>query len=580
MYTLDFETDAIEDFAPLLPKPVGCSIRTPEGESHYYSWDHPTENNCTKEQFREVLVSIWSQEILTQNGCAFDIPIAEHWFGLPKRDPLLTHDTLFLSYLHDPHARSLSLKDLANDWLGIPPDDQQELYDWIMTNVPECKSRKKCGAYISRAPGGLAGKYANSDTMMTWELYQYVAPLVLPLMQEPYDRERKLAPIVAGMQNRGVRVDLERMRVDTLAATHKLHSLDAAVRHALGAPTLNPGSGAEVAQALQQAGYSNFLTTPTGKVATNKESLDQALEEAPELRELLRRRATYATLVGTFMLPYVDIADNNGDRLHPSYNQVRNPEGFGTRTGRLSSSKPNFQNQPSGRMGEEYPVIRSYFLPEEGHIWITGDFKNQEPRLAAHFEDGELCAAFNADPNLDPYMFVVDLVGSIKRTEAKVIFLGLLYAMGAAALADQLGCTQTHATTLRNIIKAHLTGLVQLDNDCKRRFSIGLPIRTLGGRQYHCEPPAHGRNWAYKALNILIQGSAADQNKEAMIYIYDRLLPGERIVGTVHDEISVSAPPERLEAIKAIMSEAANALPCDVPMLFDFGHGASWAEAK
>ena len=115
MITLDFETKAIEDGCPLLPEPVDCAIRDAEGHSEYFSWGHPINNNCTMEEFGEVLKLYWGGEILTQNGTTFDIPIAEHWFNLPKRDPLLTHDTLFIAYLLDPHARSLSLKDLAVD---------------------------------------------------------------------------------------------------------------------------------------------------------------------------------------------------------------------------------------------------------------------------------------------------------------------------------------------------------------------------------------------------------------------------------------------------------------------------------
>jgi len=108
-----------------------------------------------------------------------------------------------------------------------------------------------------------------------------------------------------------------------------------------------------------------------------------------------------------------------------------------------------------------------------------------------------------------------------------------------------------------------------------------LPIRTLGGRLYYCEPPSNGRSWEYKALNVLVQGSAADQTKEAMVFIkpyLDKL--GARLLGTVHDEYSISCKPEHVESIKKLMQMSANALPCDVPMLMDINHGASWAEAK
>lgn len=576
MITLDFETKEIESFKPLLPEPVGCAIRFENGTSHYFAWSHPTENNCTKEEFKDVLLQYWGDEILTQNGSTFDIPIAEHWFNLPRRDPLLTHDTLFLAYLLDPHSPQLGLKWLAENWLGMPPDDQQELFDWIMRNT-ECKSRKKAGAYIAEAPGSLAGKYACSDVEMTYALFQYAFPKVYPQMAEAYHRELQLAPILADLQNRGVRCDVERLERDTTAALNSLHTLDAKIREYLKVESLSLDSDAELVGVLKNRGFTNFLSTPTGKVSAAKDSLDLALAGAPDLRELLKARSTFATLTSTFMLPYLEACKATGGRLHPSFNQVRNPDGYGTRTGRLSSSKPNFQNLP-GDLGSDYPLIRSYMLPEEGHVWVSGDFSAQEPRITSHFEDGRLLAEYKSNPNLDPYLFVADLCG-ITRKQAKTVFLGIVYAMGQATMSEGLGSTPEEAGRLRQIIRATLPDVTQLDYDCKRRFQLGLPIRTLGGRLYHCEPPKNGRRWEYKSLNTLIQGSAADQTKQAMIYLHSKLLPGERILVTVHDSIAVSCAIGRVEAIGQIMQEAANALPCDCPMKMDVGHGGNWHES-
>lgn len=584
--SLDFETKGIVDGGPLLPYPVGCAIKRGRGESVYYAWGHPTENNCTEEEFRGVIQSIWEEEWLTQNGATFDVPIAEHYFGagLKKRDPMLTHDTLFMAYLHDPHARSLSLKDLAEDWLGMPPEEQQEMYDWLQAHVPECRrSRKACGAYISEAPGNMVGRYAIGDTDRTHALAEFLAP-VLDHMPEAYNRERMLAPILADIQNRGVRCDLERLKADYAKAMEKKNQLEQMIReHLKQGPEFEIKNEA-LGAAMLELGYEGFLTTPTGKVSMAAASLEKALESDPVLRSLLSSRSKYVTLTGTFMGPWIEYAEANGGRIHASYNQVRNPDGFGTRTGRLSSSKPNFQNVPTDQgldhWGDPYPVMRSYLLPEEDHVWVCGDFKNQEPRITAHFEEGALMEAFQEDPNLDPYMFVANLC-KIDRKPSKTILLGIIYAMGAPTMAERLGIDTQTTTIYRNIIKANLPDVVQLDLDCKKRFRHGLPIRTLGGRLYYCEPPSNGRTWEYKALNVLVQGSAADQTKEAMVFIkpyLDKL--GARLLGTVHDEYSISCKPEHVDSIKKLMQMSANALPCDVPMLMDINHGASWAEAK
>jgi len=583
MIGLDIETKKIVKGAPLLPEPVGCSIHYDDGEVVYYAWGHPTDNNCVKEEFRNILLTIWDQPFVTHNGLGFDVPVLEHWFDMPPRNPMLTEDTLFLAYLHDPHAKALGLKPLAEDWLGMPPDDQQALHNWIMQNT-DCKNVKEAGAYISEAPGDLVGSYANSDTSMTIGLYEHLKE-VRQSMLSAYNRERRLAPILADLQHKGVRVDLGRLKEDYHTAMMKKHKLEQLIReHLHQGPSFNPGSDKELGAVLLELGYEGFLTTPKGKLSMSRPSLESVLQNDPELMSLLKSRSVYDTLTGTFMGPWIKFAEANGGRIHASYNQVRNPDGYGTRTGRLSSNDPNFQNVPKGLgmdyFGEPFPEMRTYLLPDVGQLWMCGDFKNQEPRLAAHYEAGALLEAFLANPGLDPYMFVAD-VCKVLRNEAKIIFLGLLYAMGAALLAEKLHCTYEYATSLRNVIRANLPDIQDLDKDCKARFTKGLPIRTLGGREYYCEPASNGRRWEYKALNTLIQGSAADQNKEAMIYMAPRLVDiNGRLLGTVHDEISVSAEERYFDYVKEIMHEAANALACDCPMLMDVGMGNNWSEAK
>jgi DNA polymerase I len=577
---LDIETEAIVDYAPLLPKPVGVAIQLGDTPPLYMAWDHPSGNTHERGYVAAYLRNIWgsSVPILTHNGCVFDIPVLEHWFDLPKIDPLRVHDTMLCAYLHNPHSQQLGLKWLAEHWCGIPNDDQTELQNWILENTV-CKTRSKAGAYISQAPGDLVGKYAISDVTMTKALWDYVSPLVLPTMGEAYDRERTLAPILVEMQNRGVLCDRDRLQADYAKSTERLCELDNNIRAKLKVPSLEITKDAQLVAALQAAGHTEFLRTEkTGKPSTSNDSLDKALTGDPELRAMLKERATLATLTGTFMSAWLEAADANGGRIHAAYNQTRNPAGFGTRTGRLSSSKPNFQNVPKD-LGPEYPNMRSYLLPDEGCVWVTGDFKSQEPRIAAHFEDGALCRAFDENPSLDQYLWIADLC-KITRKEAKVVLLGLLYAMGPARLSEALECDMAHATHLKAVIKDAMPDIVKLDYECKRRFQLGQPIKTLGGRLYFCEPPTDGRTWEYKALNVLVQGSAADQTKAALIYIHKRLLPGERILGTVHDEISISCKPERVDAVIKLLEQAASALACDVPMLMECGYGANWAEAK
>jgi DNA polymerase-1 len=571
MFVIDIETRAIVKGAPTLPEPVGIALRSPNGESVYYAFGHPDGNNSDWDEAKRVVSGLWGQPLLTHNGCAFDLPVLQKWFNLPPRHPLLNHDTMLLAYLNDPREPSLSLKDLTD----LPATAQSELHDWIMRNTA-CRSRKKAGAHIWQAPGDLVGTYACADVEMTWQLYRKLQGVRFK-MPEAYDRERRLAPILANLQHRGVRVDVERLTTDI----NHYRTVKAAVEQDLldELGDFNLDSNEELVYALQAAGYTDFLLTETGKPSVSKASLQLALAGRLDLLQRLTRRSQLCTVLGTFMEPWLEIAEANGGRLHPSYNQTRNPEGFGTRTGRLSSSHPNLQNVP-GHLADGLPVMRSYLLPEEGHVWITGDFKAQEPRIAAHFEDGKLLKEFQDSPELDPYEYVMGHVANLGRKPAKTIFLGLLYGMGLASLAESLKVTEYKASELREAVRFAIPGIVAMDKDIRQRLrQPDGHITTMGGRRYTLER-SKDRDLAYKGTNALIQGSAADQTKEALIYVQALLLPDERILSTVHDEISVSAPVERVNDIAQMLQEAANALPCDCPMVMSVKHGNTFAEAS
>ena len=275
MYVIDIETRAIEAHGPLLPEPVGLAIKYPNGDSYYYAWGHPTGNNAARSDVAGILARAWDKEWLTHNGCAFDVPVLEHYFGFPQRPWHLTHDTLFLSFLNNPHARSLSLKDLADEHCGMPPTEQLDLQDWILENTP-CKSRKRAGAYIADAPAELVAPYAIGDVERTWALWQSLRDRVLPDMQQPYDRERRLAPILVGVQNTGLRVDMERLAVATAQYEETLEQLDQSVRTQLNAPGLSLDSDADLILALQANGVGGFNKTATGKFSAAKDSLDAA----------------------------------------------------------------------------------------------------------------------------------------------------------------------------------------------------------------------------------------------------------------------------------------------------------------
>ena len=176
MLTLDFETQAIDKKSHILPTPVGLSIKIGNQPSKYYSWGHPTDNNCDIEDVLEILHLQMIEEPLLFHNAKFDLGILKTnkaFSGLPDVDPLFINDTMLMAYIYDPRLTSLKLKDLANDLLNRPPEEQTELKRWIISRVREA-NEKNWGAYISKAPGIVVAPYAEADTDMTYDLYLFL----------------------------------------------------------------------------------------------------------------------------------------------------------------------------------------------------------------------------------------------------------------------------------------------------------------------------------------------------------------------------------------------------------------------
>ena len=576
--TLDFETEAIEG-NPLLspPKPVGLAVRQCDGATQYLTeW----------EAMRNAFALACHGDVLFHNA-PFDLSVARHWFNIPWPSWDQIHDTMYLVYLKDPYARTYGLKPSAERYLNLPPEEQDAVKDWVLANIPKATD-KNWGAYIARCPQEILAPYAIGDVVRTWELYSTLAPQV---PTEPYNRERELMPMLVEATRRGVRLHTTKLADALEQATTAFEQADNRLRATLNCPSLNPGSSVQLADALDAAGVvDQWSYTPTGSRSTEMKSL--RLND-PTLANLLKYRSTLKTLIGTFMEPWLEMASGTG-RLHPNWNSTRGDRSGGTRTGRLSSNAPNFQNipNPTGLDPIEglpsLPLLREFILPEEGHLWLKRDFSAQEIRVMAHFEDGALAQAFRETPNLDPHQLVKEEIQKVTgllypRKYVKETGFGILYGMGRGTLADRLGIAETEAWDLMNAYKQAIPGVQRLQDGTKRRGQAEQPIRTWGGREIHKEPSrvVKGalRSFEYKLLNYLIQGSSADQTKQCMLDWNSHLDCGEVFMATVHDEINISAPIDQaedaMEHLRICMEETCQ---FDVPMLSEGFSGPSWGE--
>lgn len=356
--------------------------------------------------------------------------------------------------------------------------------------------------------------------------------------------------------------------------------------------------------------------------------LDQQNDEISKNIKASRKwnRAVSAFLNNSF----TDMVQNG--RIYCCYHQLKKDEG-GTITGRFSCSNPNLQQVPV-RDPEIGTLIRSLFEAEPGKIWGSFDYKAQEPRLLVHYckqaEDlhlidtqsaNQLAAEYNQDPMTDSHQWTADIItnmygnilgstNKIRRQAAKTINLGKAYVMGVKKLAMNLGITEEEA---KPIVEAYDKGLPHIKAFQKfaaKQAEIKGFVKTILGRKLHFplwEPKLpfgdtrlvkpetldhakllqndptneiwHNRLLrrakTYKAINSVIQGSAADMTKRAMILLARKgYIPALQ----VHDELNFTdlTSMEQVEEIKKIMEEA---IPLCIPVVCEAGTGENWGEA-
>ena len=600
---LDFETEGIEARPTYPPKPVGLAVYDPEGQfkSGYFAFAHLTGNNATYEDTRNLLKDIYaSGRELCFHNAMFDLDVAEVHMDLWPLEPKGIHDTLILAFLHDPHVPSLSLKDLVAHWGLAEPEERDELKAWIIENVPEAKKKKSTwGAHISKGPVELVGRYAEADVRLTSQLFEYVAAQVLPAQQTAYAREIALIPMLLENSRLGVRVDVKGLEQARLQATVDIALCNDWVRTCLDSPELNVDSDAQLVESIYRSEHwdknKSWPTTDKGQMQATKEALEEMLTNE-YLRDVLRYRANLSTCLSTFIEPWLHTSRSTG-RIYTNWNSVRGERG-GTRTGRLSST-PNFQNAPvrypkvnlpDDLKVSPLPLIRSFILPDEGHKLIACDFNAQELRIFAHFEGGNLMKQYQDDARADLHTYAATMMSEasgreVSRTYSKGVSFAILYGAGPKKISEMLEIDYNLAKTLMDAYTTAVApGLKTMQDTMRSRYKLGQPIKTLGGRLVKMEPPkiikGRLREFDYKGVNLLIQGSAADQAKAAML-LYQKTRQGSRLLLSVHDELVISAPEDAIAREATCLTDAmCNALEMSVPMISDYKVGNSYQETK
>jgi DNA polymerase I-like protein with 3'-5' exonuclease and polymerase domains len=623
------------DFEGTLEYATGVAYSFPGEAPVYLAWGHESDNNATIDDARAVFQRALESGLpwLFQNA-KFDVGLLLKQFGLDLWAHAEVHDSMFLMFLADPHALSYNLKKFAAQYVGYPTDDKDDMAAWVWEHKDQIeattgrKVKRKNGRdadgrvlasnemeFVPQMPGSLVGRYGKGDIARTNALFEALWGYVIDQgeMGEPYQRELQLLPILMENERIGIRVAQEDLERDLEEFQRAFVFVEDAIRDRLGDPNLNLDADQDFAHALIRNGIvleDQFERTEKKRdFKVGKDSLKPAMFTDPHVASAIGYRNRLLTAMRNFMEPWAEQARRNGGYVSTNWNQTRGGDG-GTRTGRPSTTDPNFLNiskefegRPDGYLHPDFlglpklPLVRKYMLPDEGGVWAHRDFSGQELRVFAHYEEGALLKAYQANADLDPHMMVAEIaqevaefarqydLKTLRKNYIKVLNFQRIYGGGLRAAAKSLNVSEAEAKQFITMHDQALPGRKILNDTLVGMAKRGQPIRTLGGRVYFAEEPRYVEGklltWEYKLLNYLVQGSAADLTKQAIIDWYhhpdrDKL---SRFLITVYDEINVSVAKPLIKSQMLLLRDVMNEDRLDCPMRSDAKIGPSWGDA-
>jgi DNA polymerase I-like protein with 3'-5' exonuclease and polymerase domains len=567
---------------------IGIAVAV-EGWSGYYPIAH-REGNLDK-----TIVLEWFKEV-----CATDAAKIFHnamydvcWIraaGIHINGHIV--DTMVMASLIDENRFSYTLNSIGYEYLR-EVKDERGLKEAAEAAGVDAKSE------MYKLPAMYVGSYAEKDAELTLELFKVLSREINKQnLTEIFDLETQLFPCLIDMKFKGVRVDVESAHKlkEKLSTQEKI--LLREVQQGTGIDT-QIWAAKSIAKVFQKLNLPYELTEKTQAPSFTKNFLQEhkhpLVQKIAKARELNKAHTTFIDTI---------LKHSHKGRIHADINPIRSDQG-GTVTGRFSYSNPNLQQIPA-RNKELGPMIRGLFLPEENHTWGCFDYSQQEPRLVVHYAASTQPICFNEsvikivekfkNNKVDFHQTVADMAG-ISRSQAKTINLGLFYGMGKAKLQAELGLsTKQEAENLFNQYHENVPFVRELMNQTTAFAETSGSIGTLLGRRCRFnkwEPKTFGmhtpmtleeaektygrgrikRAMTYKALNKLIQGSAADMTKKAMLDLYNEgIIPHIQI----HDELDISVKsPEEAKKIIEIME---NAVTLAVPNKVDYESGKTWGD--
>ena len=564
---------------------VGVSVAT-EDFCAYYPIAHEGGGNMDRK-----IVLKWLKNILMTpsdkifHNAMYDVCWLRR-LGLQINGRII--DTMIAGGIVDENRLRYDLNGICRDYIGKGKDEGA-----LYAAAKEWGVDPKAEMY--KLPAMYVGTYAERDAQLTLELWQILKKEILNQdIESIFKMEMELFPCLVDMRFLGVRVNQEQAAIEKKTLVEQEKKMLGEV-YAETKIEVQIWAARSIAKVFNKLGLPYDRTEKTGApsftknfLANHPHSVVKCIAKAREINK------AHTTFIDTIL------KHSQKGRIHAEINQLRS-EGGGTVTGRFSMNNPNLQQIPA-RNKELGPRIRSLFIPEEKCKWGCFDYNQQEPRLVVHY--ASLQNLYGVDEVVESYKnedadfhkIVADMA-DIPRRQAKTINLGLFYGMGKNKLQAELGVSKLQAQELFQTYHAKVPFVKLLMDAVMKRAQEAGKIRTLLGRL--CRFPLwepnqfgihkalphvqalleHGpgirRAYTYKALNRLIQGSAADMTKKAMIDLHkEGIIPHIQ----VHDELDISIKDKKDgNKIKEIME---NAVDLEIPNKVDYEYGDNWGEIK
>ena len=564
-------------------KVVGIAVAV-DGYSGYFPFDHEGGGNLEKSKVLQWFKDVCeSQADKIFHNAMYDVC----WIramGIKINGNI--YDTMIAASLVNENRFRFDLGSLGWDYVGRGKNESE-----LVAAAKEWGIDPKADMW--KLPAMYVGNYAERDAEITLALWRVMQKEISDQdLGSIFELETELFPCLVDMRFLGVRVDVEGAhKLKTQLAEQEKELLQKIEKETqVDVQIWAARSIEKVFQKLnlpyERTAKTNSPSFTKNFLSSHEHPLVQCIAKAREINK------AHTTFIDTI------IKYEHKGRIHADINQIRSDSG-GTVTGRFSYSNPNLQQIPA-RNKDLGPLIRSLFIPESGCDWGCFDYNQQEPRLVVHYasldQDASVFNVQNAYKEGDAdFHTIVAKMAQIPRTQAKTINLGLFYGMGKAKLQAELGVSKEKAEELFSIYHSRVPFVKTLMKSVSNRAQHRGQIRTLGGRlcRFHLWEPnsfglhkalpfeqavqEHGpgirRAYTYKALNKLIQGSAADMTKKSMLELYkEKIIPHIQI----HDELDISVESDtQAKRIKEIMESAVD---LEIPNKVDYESGKNWGD--